>query len=630
MKLPSIKLLIDEAGKSAKRFPLTLISATVGVSVAVYLIEHEGNVENIFPYINLMLVSALGLVGFFGIAVYNEQAGRNQTWKIGLNLLGAAILAMIYFSLPDEEHTNMGQPYIRYAIYNIVAHLMVSFAPFIAKGMINGFWNYNKMLFLRICLSVLYSGVVYVGIVLAMFALNVLFDADIEDETFGQLWVIVVGVFNTWFFVSGVNSNVNEHEENTTYPSGLKTFSQYVLLPLLILYLVILYAYVIKIIGLWDWPKGIVSYLIVVVAVLGIFTLLLLHPYRQSDKKDWISIFSKVYYYALLPLTVTLFLAIGIRIGDYGITINRYLIVELGVWLVFVSGYFIIGRQNIKVIPTSLAVMILFTSFGFWGMFSVSEKSQAGRLEQILCDKGILKEGKIQNEPVLNVKNDTVYFLDNRDQNLALLSDSLKNEVYSILNYLDDYHGYDAINDWFTLDPDSVQTAMKGGDKYYYYNGAKVRMELMGLEYRYSYVDGINNQRTNYYAEDASSEIKKVTGFDYIIDINHFNYNGNPDPKEDTYTMDSLTFKISQPENLQLYVVVIGSDSMQLNLSPLVTQLKKSYGSNDSFTIDPRDMIINGSGTRFDANLRISRLTLVSDDQPFVESLEGVLLIKLK
>lgn len=630
MKLPSLNYLADEALASAKRFPLTLLSAFVAVVVAVYLIEFESDIPNKFPLVNLLLVSALGLVLFFCVPIFNEKVGRSRQSKWGLNLLALLLLILVYYSLPDSEHTNIYQPYIKYVIYNVVAHLLVSFAPFISQGKINGFWQYNKMLFLRFCLSILYSAFVYVGITLALVSLNLLFDAEIEGETFFQLFVVVIGLFNTWFFVAGIGRNVEELEANTEYPKGLKTFTQYVLLPLLIIYLVILYAYVIKIVGLWDWPKGIVSYLIVCVAVLGIFTVLLFHPYQNNERKHWIAIFSKVYYYALLPLTATLFVAIGIRLSDYGITVNRYLIVELGVWLLFVSIYFILGKRNIKVIPMSLAGMILLSSFGFWGMFGVSEKSQVGRLEKILVENGILVNGKVQNEPVLIVENDTVFNLDKRDMNVTLLSDSLNNEVYSILNYLDDFHGFDAINEWYSLPPDSVQTAIEGSNKYYYYNGARTRMELLGLDYRYYYASDDNERRSYYHNDDYESNAKKVTGYDYVLDINSYNYVLDDYKNIEKFSVDNHSFQLSQTDSLQFLLVADESDSIQFDLTSLLAQLKSRYGENDSYTAVGNAMTLDVSGDRYVAQLRINNMTIFRDKNITIESLNGSILLKNK
>ena len=46
-----------------------------------------------------------------------------------------------------------------------------------------------------------------------------------------RLWIVIAGVFETWFFLAGVPKNLEELDESDDYPKGLKIFTQYVLLP---------------------------------------------------------------------------------------------------------------------------------------------------------------------------------------------------------------------------------------------------------------------------------------------------------------------------------------------------------------------------------------------------------------
>ena len=171
---------------------------------------------------------------------------------------------------------------------------------------------------------------------MALGALELLFDVDVHEKLYFHLFIFIVGFFNTWFFVSGAPDAFEVLQANKKYPKGLKIFTQYILLPLLTIYLVILYSYGLKILLSWNWPEGIVSYLIISVAVVGIFLVLLLYPYQKEANSNWVKRFSFIYYIALVPLVVMLFVAIGMRIGDYGITINRYLITLLGLSLIHI------------------------------------------------------------------------------------------------------------------------------------------------------------------------------------------------------------------------------------------------------------------------------------------------------
>jgi hypothetical protein len=191
--------------------------------------------------------------------------------------------------------------------YLLAAHLFVSFVPFVFSGQLIGFWHYNKILFLRFLAAVLYSTFIYLGLILALGALHLLFEVKIPDKLFFELWITVACLFNTWFFVAGVPKDFEALETRTDYPKALRLFSQYVLLPLLALYLIILYAYGMRILLSGDWPKGIVSYLIICVSVLGSLSFLLLHPYGEQNETAWIKKAGRGYYFLLIPLLFLLF-----------------------------------------------------------------------------------------------------------------------------------------------------------------------------------------------------------------------------------------------------------------------------------------------------------------------------------
>ncbi|MBI2281418.1 MAG: hypothetical protein HYU68_12135 [Bacteroidetes bacterium] len=168
MKLPSINYLVAQAKTAATCYPLTLISALIGVSIGIYLVEYENVTSNIFPLINVMLCSAIGIPLFFCIEVFTDKNNYNKRYRLFFNLGGIVLLGLLFLTLPTSEQTfNTSVPYVRYAIYNLAIHLLVSFAPFIKSKEINGFWQYNKLLFIRLLTSAVYSGFLFVGIALA-------------------------------------------------------------------------------------------------------------------------------------------------------------------------------------------------------------------------------------------------------------------------------------------------------------------------------------------------------------------------------------------------------------------------------------------------------------------------------
>jgi hypothetical protein len=630
MKLPSLNYLAQNAGHTFLRFPLSIIAGLLGAATAIYLVEENDQIKNFFPFINLLLTFALGISLFFSADVFSYAKNFSKQKRYLLHGLVLLILVAVYFSFPGFESTqNTSVPYVRYGIYSITVHLLVAFIPFLKAGQLNGFWHYNKILFVRILAAVLYSGVLYGGLALALGSLDFLFDIDIHEELFADLFIFIAGVFNTWFFLAGIPSDFRRLDDIDEYPKGIKIFSQYVLLTLLILYIVILYIYAGKIVFLWSWPKGLVSYLVACVAVLGILTLLLIHPYGNLPGNTWIKKFSKAYYFILVPLIALLFIAIGMRVSDYGVTINRYVIVLLGVWLTIVAVYFIIGKQNIKFIPISLAVILMFVSFGYWGIFSVSERSQVQRLQTILEQANILKEGKIQHE-VMWLRDSlpqTLLPVDKEETNELVLSDSLHNEVKSILDYLDDHHGFTAIRGWFVQDLDSiVKENNKEKERWNRLDEARAYMKTMGLAYTHKYGTAI----TQYFAYYASSaDVMDVRHFDYVVDLDGYYYG---DEEDSTFRIVDQEYSFVGPESDDRNAYLIsGTDSLKFEVAKLARALAIKYGEMHQHDIAESEMSITAESQKLVVKLEMSRLNLHgSPDSLRIENMTGIILIKVK
>jgi hypothetical protein len=137
---------------------------------------------------------------------------------------------------------------------------------------------------LRILTSVLYSGVLYLGLAAAIAATRFLFNLTFEYKIYSTLFVWIAGIYNTLYFLSGIPANTTGLQSEQSYPKGLKVFTQYVLIPLATVYLVILLAYEVKILFQWHLPKGYVSNLILGYAVFGLLAILLVYPLREQEE----------------------------------------------------------------------------------------------------------------------------------------------------------------------------------------------------------------------------------------------------------------------------------------------------------------------------------------------------------
>ncbi len=417
-KIPSISEVWAKAIASARRLPAVLLCAVVGTIAAIVLIEDPGD-DVMATFIRLLLSSALGLPLFIALTTTAERFQWKRSWLTFATVAGFVVLGLYYWSLPDLVEFPQ-QSIARFFLLAIGLHLLVSFFPFVTRSDSDSFWEYNKALFLRILISALFSAVLFLGLTIALAALDNLFGMDIDEQWYFELWVICAGIINTWLFIGGIPKFDAEPKAKFEYPTALKIFSAYILLPLVLLYFAILISYEAKIVITWNWPRGWVSLLILWYSVFGILSMLLLHPLRNFAENKWIPVFYRWFFRALIPLVIMLALAIWRRVSEYGITENRYFVIVMALGLVIVTAYFIISRvKDIRAIPIVLCVLALLSTYGPQSAFSVSKASQLQRLESMLAKYDLPPESQ--------------------DQFKDIAPDDLQN-MSSIVRYLNEWH----------------------------------------------------------------------------------------------------------------------------------------------------------------------------------------------
>lgn len=545
MRFPSLKLLYDEARRTLVRFPFVLLAALVAVVAGIVTIDDTAQQD---AFVNALLTGQLGIPLLFALAVYSEKRAWPTTRTVILQLTGIAALAGYYVALPDWLTPTAGA---RFAQLNVALHLLVAFFPYVRSGELNGFWQYNKSLFLRFLTAALYSAVLYAGLAIALIAIDQLLGVNVEDETYFKLFVVVGFLFNTWFFLGGVPRDWPVLESSSDYPRGLKVFTQYILVPIVLIYLVILTIYLVKVIVTREWPSGMIGYLVSAVSAAGIFSLLLVHPIRDQEENRWIRTLSKWFYVWLLPAIVMLFLAIGKRIAQYGITENRYFLLVLTVWLVVIATYFTVSRRkNIKFIPTSLCLIAFVTSFGPWGAYQVSRNSQAGRLSGLLATHGILVDERI--EP----SSGSVPFEDRR-------------EISAVLSYLIKNHGTRSIEPWFEGTLANIDTTSAGTGPSRRGN-ANLRAKLI-LDYmNVAYVSHWQRQSDHFnYTSKAHGHTYNISGYDVLYRINRrWSLSDSVE-----VAGELITFRFEK-DNSRLDIVHDGETLIDIRVSPLLDSLR--------------------------------------------------------
>lgn len=406
-----------------RRFPLPSLAALAGFSASAWIVNAQGD----SPAAAVPALLAAVVLFMASIALrtaFEEHFPGKRAAYVASNIalasgavLYAAWLSSGRYAAPTEE--------LRYVCIALAAFGAIFWIPCIGKAPSTA-GNYAISIALRIGVAFVLSAVLFAGVGIALLTAETLLSVGVPWHAYLTIWCVCALLAAPAIFLSGVPRSAEE-TNTLPYPRELRILVSYILLPLITVYLAILYVYFAKAAVTWTIPRGIVTYLILGYSTAGIIILFLVSPAGKLKENSWIGLYSHWFYRALVPLIAVLYAAIFLRASQYGITEKRYMIIALSLWLTGITVYWLAAkRPRHIVIPISLSAVAFLAAVGPWNAFTVSKYSQLHRLERILERNHALKEGIADGRGI-------AFSL--RDQT----------EISGIVRYLKDSHGDDAL-----------------------------------------------------------------------------------------------------------------------------------------------------------------------------------------
>jgi len=415
----SFKHLFVNLFNSIKRYPEAIVTAfltTIMLIVINHLYQNPASVTGLFLW-RLTMILALGFPMSLCLKSLQERKSSQGKMRFVGYWLLAVLFLFSYFMFMLK--TLQPVPVIRYIAFTAAFYLL---APVLAgPGRPESFERFCIFLLSRLLTTLLYALVLYLGLIAILFAINTLFQAGISDKFYADLFTISFCSFAPLFFLADI-PKPNEPLAQTAYPKALKIMLLYILIPVIAAYTLILYAYSAKILILQNWPEGMVTNLVLWYALACTTVLFLLFPIRKSESyTTWIfAILPKV----LLPLILMMFVAISIRIRNYGMTESRFFVLVAGAWMTGALAYMSVVRQPRNIfLPLTAALLAILSVTGPWSSFSISVISQNGRFENLLVKNKILQNGSL-----IPAKTD--------------LTEDDRKELSAIIYYFKEFHSY--------------------------------------------------------------------------------------------------------------------------------------------------------------------------------------------
>ncbi len=386
----NIKQVFTKSIDSFKRFPLAMASSVFATAIMLYFMQfHIKDFSGAnLVLLKLVLVFSLGFFIFTALKLL-RYSFDSKVYKIIFGLAVASLISY-YFFLPDINRWHSANLQKHFFLI-ITSFLAILWTPFLTHSTSNKeYWEYAKRIIFASFITAVFTIILILGVNIAIFSIDALFDFRISGEHIGMINLFIVGTFSSSYFLSQIPKNPLSSLELKNSKIE-KFFTKYILTPLSIVYFAILYTYTVKVLISMDWPRGILAWLIVAFSFVAILTYLFWTPFVSKEKSRW----QKVVWLGILLQTGMLFSAIIMRIEAYSWTINRYMVFIFGVWLAGVSIYFLLFKNaKIKWLFISLSTILLFSQIGPQSAYNISKQAQTKRLQKAVKTYKNLKSTK--------------------------------------------------------------------------------------------------------------------------------------------------------------------------------------------------------------------------------------------
>ncbi|WP_312459042.1 DUF4153 domain-containing protein [Proteiniclasticum sp.] len=572
----TIKKQITGLGSSVIRFPVTALLSFTLMSLLITLnemnIDGSGNQELIE---RLAMATAIGML--FSISMKHiYEAKLDKYNSILMVSVPTAVIMFLYYLFFTKDMDLIRGIQFAGAIVALIIGIFYSLKVLQPK---QAYEAYVIRIFSGLFLTVLYAGVLFFGISAIIFTINSLFDADIEGKWFFYVFLMDTFIFGALMFLSKLPRKEDTFEE-APYSKGLKVLLLYIVIPLITIYTGILYVYFVRILVSSEWPRGLVSNLVLWYSVVAAAVIFFLTPILEENKLA--KIFRTWFPRVLLPILAMMFVSIGKRIHQYGVTENRYFVVLLGLWVLGIMVYFILVKNGKNIIiPVTLSLIAIVSVFGPLSAFNVSAFSQNQRFTALLEKNNMLVSGEIT--PGTNVSKTD-------QENISSIVQYFENRNLDQLKYVPESYTY---NDFKTV---------------------------FGFEKTYDYY----TPDTSYFYVNTEIESSGFTvgGYDYLFFVNSY-----MEPK----SIDQLT--VSLKDMTTLVLEKNGTTLLEENLSERLASIAEENNmANNGKTISKEEIsfVLENNEVEVKVVLREMSGRKETDDSYIFDQLSLVLLLNLK
>jgi hypothetical protein len=314
---------------------------------------------------------------------------RTRRWLVtGLGALGVALYAFTVLDLQREAEGWRAGMLLAAAILWLLAAPVLA-GP--ADGRVDRVRTVAGRVLLRMIGAVLYCAALFVGLALALAAIDTLFELNLEGTIYGHVWGWIFLVLAPWIVIGGLGEYAQPVEPRSEVAGVAHRMMAFLVPPLVALYFAILYAYTIRIAVTGEVPKNLVSPLVFAAGVLAGLALFLFDP-RSRGTIGMRAL--RVAPPLFLPLSALGIWTILLRVDQYGWTefrLLRLVLLTMFGLLALGASFQLVRRQRFALHAALLLLSgaLLLSAIGPWSTLAVARRDQQARLAAALAAAGV-------------------------------------------------------------------------------------------------------------------------------------------------------------------------------------------------------------------------------------------------
>lgn len=390
---------------TVNRFPITILLFLFSAILTSYSISNHTD-----DFTEILFALAVGAVVFLVLQIVNERFFHGRKIRLLFCAVSIIVTVLYYLILEFAVESITIETLTRTIVIIFILLIGFIWVPSIKSRI--GFSESFMVSFKAFFIVAFYSIILFVGIALVLVTIdNLLF--DIDGLAYSHVGNIIAYIYAPIYFLSlipifPVYSKRDKDSKEETEKDLRKAIEpsrfldgliSYIIIPITAVFTIILLLYIVLNITGDFWKDNLMEPLLVTYSITVITVYLLACVISSKSAQYFRRIFPKV----LIPVVLFQTISSILKIGELGITSGRYYVIMFGIFATISAIIFSI-RPNKKnnVIAPLIIILSLISILPPVDAFTISKRNQVKRLENVLKENSMLRDGKIVANPNLS------------------------------------------------------------------------------------------------------------------------------------------------------------------------------------------------------------------------------------